>query len=227
MICSNIKDIWQRISEAAQKCGRQPEEIQLIAVSKRQETERIREAFQCGQTLFGENYLQEAAEKISRLDPSICWHFIGHLQSNKARQTAELFQVIETVDRFKIAQALNKHAVVLGKYLDILIQVNIGLEKQKSGIEPRYAEQLIRECMALEHLRVRGLMSIPPFTAHAENARPYFKALKDLSVQLTKKGLFSEFSPELSMGMSGDFTVAIEEGATLVRVGTAVFGERI
>lgn len=227
MICANLQVIRQKIAEAAERSGRNPADIRLLAVSKRHGPEKIREAFQCGQVLFGENYLQEAKDKIARLDPAISWHFIGHLQSNKAKTAVELFQMVETVDRLKIAQTLNKHATALGKCLDILIQVNIGREKQKSGVEPQDAGQLLQEVGKLEHLRVRGLMTMPPNTASPEESRPYFKALKTMAVQFTATGLFAKRTPvELSMGMSGDFIVAVEEGATLVRVGTALFGKR-
>ncbi len=227
MICAKLQVIRQQIAEAAGRSGRNPDDVRLLAVSKRQGLEKIREAFQCGQLLFGENYLQEARDKIARLDPAISWHFIGHLQSNKAKTAVELFQMVETVDRLKIAQALDNHAAALSRCLDILIQVNIGREKQKSGVEPQHAGQLIQEVGKLTHLRVRGLMAMPPYAASPEESRPYFKALKNLAGQFTAAGLFSPDSPvELSMGMSGDFIVAVEEGATLVRVGTALFGER-
>ncbi|NIA04825.1 MAG: YggS family pyridoxal phosphate-dependent enzyme [Proteobacteria bacterium] len=227
MICAKLQEIRQQIAEAAERSGRNPDDVRLLAVSKRQGLGKIREAFQCGQLLFGENYLQEARDKIARLDPAISWHFIGHLQSNKAKTAVELFQMVETVDRLKIAQALDNHAAALGRCLDILVQVNIGREKQKSGVEPQHAGQLIQEVGKLTHLRVRGLMAMPPYAASPEESRPYFKALKNLAGQFTAAGLFSQDSPvELSMGMSGDFIVAVEEGATLVRVGTALFGER-
>ncbi len=228
MICARLQVIRQQIAEAAVQSGRNPDDIRLLAVSKRHGPEKIQEAFQCGQVLFGENYLQEARNKIARLDPAISWHFIGHLQSNKAKTAVGLFQMVETVDRLKIAQALNNHAAEFGRCLDILVQVNIGHEKQKSGVKPQDAGQLIREVGKLKHLRVRGLMTMPPHTASPEESRPYFKALKTMSVQFTAQGLFSQNLPvELSMGMSGDFIVAVEEGATLVRVGTAIFGDRV
>lgn len=227
MICANLQVIRQKIAEAAERSGRNPDDIRLLAVSKRHGPDKVRKAFQCGQVLFGENYLQEARDKIARLDPSISWHFIGHLQSNKAKTAVELFQMVETVDRLKIAQALDNHAAALGRCLDILVQVNIGHEKQKSGVEPQHAGQLIQDVGRLRHLRVRGLMAMPPYAASPEESRPYFKALKTLSMQFAAQGLLSQNSPvELSMGMSGDFIVAVEEGATLVRVGTALFGER-
>ncbi len=227
MIGDNLDEIGSRIQATAIGCGRDPKEIRLVAVSKRMPVEAVTEAFQHGQTLFGENYLQDAKEKIGQLDPSLQFHFIGHLQSNKARMAAELFQVIETVDRLKIARALDKHAGILDKRLSILIQVNVGREKQKSGILPEKAEELLTALKPLTNLKALGLMTMPPYGRDAEESRPWFSKLKELSVQLANNGLFYDNSRvELSMGMSGDFTVAIEEGATLVRVGTAIFGAR-
>jgi len=203
-------------------------EIQLLAVSKRKDIEKINEAWQCGQNLFGENFVQEAESKIEQLDPAISWHLIGHLQSNKAKTAVRLFQLIETVDRMKLARTLDRHAAELNKLLDILVQVNIGQEPQKSGVLPHQAEQLIREIATLRHLRIRGLMTIPPFTDDPELSRPYFRALKKMADEFNKKGYFTPDAPLiLSMGMTADYTVAVEEGATLVRVGTAIFGERM
>lgn len=227
MICDNIQTIKEQIRAAALKSGRDPESVNIVAVSKRMDIDKIRQAAQCGQNLFGENYLQEAAEKITQLDKNLTWHFIGHLQSNKAKTAAELFQMVETVDRLKIARALDKHAGQLDKYLDILVQVNIGREQQKSGVAPEETEQLLRAIKELPNLRVLGLMAMAPYSPAPEASRPYFKQMRALVEQLKNKGLFyDEKSVRLSMGMSGDFTVAIEEGATHVRIGTAIFGER-
>jgi len=227
MICTNLEQIRSVIRETAIGCGRDPQEIKLVAVSKRMPVEMVSEAHQCEQMLFGENYLQDAEAKISRLSPSLRWHFIGHLQSNKAKMAAELFQMIETVDRLKIAQALDRHAGLLQKKLDVLIQVNVGGEPQKSGVLPEDAGDLFRAMQPLTNLRMRGLMTMPPYGREAEASRPWFQALKKLSVELAGENCFCDNKAvELSMGMSGDFKVAIEEGATLVRVGTAIFGER-
>ncbi|MCI5132661.1 MAG: YggS family pyridoxal phosphate-dependent enzyme, partial [Candidatus Electrothrix sp. EH2] len=176
---------------------------------------------------FGENYLQDAAAKINKLPSSLNWHFIGHLQSNKAKAAVEFFQMIETVDRLRIAQALDRHAGLLGKKLDVLVQVNIGKEVQKSGVLPEKAADLLRAMQPLSNLRVCGLMTMPPYGREPEASRPWFQALKTLSAQLAdEKYFYDNKAVELSMGMSGDFKVAIEEGATLVRVGTAIFGQR-
>ncbi len=227
MICDNLALIRSQIVQSAEKCGRNPNEIRLVAVSKRMPAEAVAEAIQCGQLIFGENYLQDAREKIEQLDDSLQWHFIGHLQSNKARLAAELFQVIETVDRLKIARSLDRHAGELDKILDILIQVNVGREPQKSGILPEDLMELIEKITPLANLRIRGLMTMPPYGREAEESRPWFRKLKQLSTELTEHGILKKDEPvELSMGMSGDFKVAIEEGATLIRVGTAIFGPR-
>ena len=227
MICTNLTTIKEKIIAAAHGCNRDPDDVRLVAVSKRMEVNLIQQACDCGQTLFGENYLQEAKGKINQLDKKLKWHFIGHLQSNKARQAAELFQVIETVDRLKIARLLDKHAGELGKKLDILVQVNIAGEQQKAGISPEGIRELLTNTSGLINLQVRGLMMIPPFSSTPEKNRHWFRKVKQLSVDLAQEELFHKNeSVELSMGMSGDFTVAIEEGATLVRVGTAIFGPR-
>lgn len=227
MICSNITKIKETIADAALRCGRDPGEITLLAVSKRMTASKIEEAFRCGQRYFGENFVQEAKEKINNLAPSISWHFIGHLQSNKARQAARLFTMIETVDRLKIARALNKYASELDKYLDILVQVNVGLERQKSGINPQNGEQFIQELATLKNLRIKGLMTMPPYSPDPEESRPHFRALKQMATEFQNKGFFTDnTSVVLSMGMTSDYIVAIEEGATLVRVGTGIFGKR-
>ena len=227
MIAANIEQIRSRIRAAALRSNRDPESVQLVAVSKRMPAEAVEAAQQCGQLLFGENYLQDAREKINQLDPGLQWHFIGHLQSNKAKTAAELFQVIETVDRLKIARLLNKHAASLNKSLDILIQVNVGREPQKAGILPEDAPALLREAQSFSNLNILGLMTMPPYGKQAEDSRPWFRKLKQLADACAEQGLFADNTAvQLSMGMSGDFTVAIEEGATLVRVGTAIFGQR-
>lgn len=227
MICENIRKVTEHIAAIARRCGRDPREIELLAVSKRMTAEQIGEAYRCGQHLFGENFVQEAIEKIPRLAPAIRWHFIGHLQSNKAKQVAGLFAMVETVDRLKLAFELNKHAAAGNRILDILVQVNVGLEPQKSGIPPQKVEQFLTELGTLKNLRVRGLMTIPPYAKDPEQSRPFFRAVRELTDHCRDRGLFADSSSVvLSMGMSGDYPVAIEEGATLLRIGTAIFGER-
>ncbi len=227
MICENLYRLKEKIAAIAERCGRDPRGIELLAVSKRMTAEQIREAYHCGQHLFGENFVQEAVEKIPQLAPSLRWHFIGHLQSNKARHAARLFAMVETVDRLRLAAELNKHAAACGRTLDILVQVNVGEEPQKSGIAPQNVEQFVTELGTLQHLRVRGLMTIPPYAVDPELARPFFRTLKELADRCRDRGLFADNnSVVLSMGMSGDYPVAIEEGATQLRIGTAIFGER-
>lgn len=226
-IRANLEEIRNRIDRAAGKVGRNPERIRLVAVSKMVAVEMLREAHACGQCLFGENYLQEAEIKIAELGPGYEWHFIGHLQSNKAAQAGSLFDLLETVDRLKIAVALDRSLAGSGKIMPVLLQVNIGREPQKSGVLPEEAAVLLRGLQELPNLRVGGLMVIPPFRDDSESVRPFFRATRELAAQLIDQGLLPPIDElELSMGMSGDYEVAVEEGATLVRVGTALFGSR-
>ena len=226
-IKENLARIQDRIVRAARKAGRDPDSIRLVAVSKRMAIDRIREAIDAGQRLFGENFIQEAQEKINLLPQDISWHFIGHLQSNKAKTAARLFNVIETVDRAKVAGLLARHAAADNRKIGVLIQVNIGREAQKAGVMPEDVEPLLHEITQYTSLVVKGLMTIPPFFPDQEQVRPYFRKMRQLAEELQRKGFFSgQQQVELSMGMSGDFEAAIEEGATLIRVGTAVFGER-
>lgn len=227
-IRDNLERIRRQMSAAALRAGRDPGSVRLVAVSKKVPLERLQEAVDAGQRLFGENYLQEALEKINRLPPDIGWHFIGHLQTNKAKLAASCFQAIETIDRLKLARALDRHLADLDRAMSVLIQVNIGREPQKSGVLPEEAEGLLRGMAGCSNLRIQGLMAMPPYCDDPEAARPFFRELRLLAAELADKGLLGGHGPvELSMGMSGDFEVAIEEGATLVRVGTALFGPRL
>ena len=219
----NVKD---RINKAAFKCGRDPESIHLVAVSKTISANRVREAIMAGVTTLGENYVQEARNKFNVLGTfPVSWHFIGHLQSNKAKYAVRLFDLIHSVDTHKLAHELNKQANKVNKIQDVLIQINISKEPSKSGSDIQNAANLIKDIVLLENLSVKGLMAMPPFFNNPEKARPYFTALRVLRDQIQKvfPGVVLN---ELSMGMTGDFEVAIEEGATLVRIGTAIFGER-
>lgn len=217
-----------RVHAAAHRAGREPDDVQLIAVSKMKSVEQIDEAFSCGQTVFGENYIQEASVKIAQLDPGIRWHFIGHLQSNKAAMAATMFDVVETIDRVKVARALNRTlAGPMARVLPVLIQINIGREPQKAGVTPENVVGLLLELQLLKNIRAQGLMAVPPYSADPEAVRPYFRKMRELSLALRDRGLLaSEGKMELSMGMSGDYETAIEEGATMIRVGTALFGDR-
>lgn len=228
MIQANLNRIYETIKETAMRVGRDPADIKLVAVSKNVDPDMIAEASACGQPLFGENYLQEAAAKIPSCPSNARWHFIGHLQSNKARQAVELFECIETVDSLKLAKALDKYAQMMQKPLSIFIQVNIGKEPQKSGIMPEEVLPFLRLAGIETNLKPHGLMTMPPYDPDPERSRPFFRQLREIFESARRQHLFADESrAELSMGMSGDFPVAIEEGATIIRVGTALFGQRI
>jgi PLP dependent protein len=224
LIAHNLEAVESAIVAACRKVGRDPGEVRLVAVSKTVDAGRILAAVTAGQNIFGENYLQEASGKIAVVGREVSWHLVGHLQTNKAKLAVALFDLIHAVDRLKLAQALEAAAASLDKVQDILIQVNHAGEDTKSGVAPEAAPELIQEVARLPHLNLCGLMTMPPWSADPEAARPYFSALRLLREQL--RDLTGLVLPELSMGMSGDFAVAVEEGATLVRVGTAIFGGR-
>lgn len=227
MIANNLRHLHKEIKIAAKNAGREPAEIKLVAVSKRFSAEKIIEACEAGQFLFGENYIQEVVQKKPLLPQNGRIHFIGNLQSNKAKIAAELCDMVETVDREKLGIALHKHCAKLGKTLEVLVQVNIGDDPHKSGVAKEQTASLIERLGELDHLRVCGLMTIPPLTNTPEESRVYFRNMRLLRDELKGQGLFNTIdTPELSMGMSGDYHVAIEEGATIIRVGTAIFGQR-
>lgn len=224
---NRIAQIQARIAHAAENCGRPPDDVKLVAVSKTKPVASIQQALDAGLVLFGENYIQESREKVNALAASPAqWHFIGHLQSNKAKYAVRLFDLIHSVDSEKLARELNKQAAKIGKIQPILLQVNISRETSKSGTSKEEAVDLVTRISTLESLSLRGLMTMPPFFDNPEKARPYFRELRELREHirgLTIPGIAME---ELSMGMTGDFEAAIEEGATLVRIGTAIFGGR-
>lgn len=223
---TRVDSIRTRIEKAASACGRNPANIRLVAVIKSVPIRLVREALEAGVTILGENYVQEARAKISELsDYPISWHFIGHLQSNKAKYAVRLFDLIHSVDTLKLASDLNKQAVKIKKIQDILVQVNISEEATKSGVSIQDTQQLLEDLSDLDHLAVKGLMTMPPFFNDPEKVRPFFAALRELRNRLGQR-LPHVTLNELSMGMTGDFEVAIAEGATLVRIGTAIFGER-
>ena len=223
-IAQNLKAVRAAIAAACHKAGRDAGSVRLVAVSKTVDLSLIQAAVDAGQDLFGENYLQEARDKIAVLGRQVSWHLVGSLQSNKARGAVELFDLIHAVDRGKLARALDAAAARLGQIQDVLIQVNQEGEATKSGVLPAAAPALLQEVARLPHLRVLGLMTMPPWFPDPEAARPYFRALRELRDRL--QDLSGLPLTELSMGMSGDYAVAVEEGATLVRVGTAIFGSR-
>jgi len=221
----NICSLLRRIADAAMQCGRDPEEVQLVAVGKTQPIEHIRHAIDAGAPIVGENYIQEAREKFDALvHMGIPWHFIGHLQSNKAKHAVRMFELIHSVDTLKLAGELDKQARKAGKIQPILLQVNISGEPTKSGIDEQQCLELVGNILPLENLQLQGLMTMPAFFDAPEKARPYFTALRMLRDRLNQQlGIALN---HLSMGMTGDFEVAIEEGATLVRIGTALYGGR-
>jgi len=225
-IAQNLEEVRQRLAAAARAVGRDPAEVRLVAVSKTVPGELLKEAVAADQRLFGENYLQEARGKILALGPGVNWHFVGHLQTNKAKAVVELFELIHSVDRVKLAQALEQAAARLDKIQEILLEVNLAGEASKTGAPPEEVPDLVREISRLPHLRLLGLMTMPPYFAEPERVRPFFRALRELRDRLRRQGATDSPLNELSMGMSGDFEVAVEEGATLVRVGTAIFGQR-
>jgi len=226
-IQENVERVRARIAAACRRVGRRPEEVKLIAVSKTVPPERIREAYQAGVRDFGENRVQEAEAKRPLLaDLDVTWHLVGHLQTNKARRARELFQWVHSLDSLRLAQKLEEHAGPDAIPLPALLEVNLGQEKTKSGVSEADVLQLAKQVAELPHLRVRGLMVIPPFFEEPERVRPYFCRLRELAQAIAAAHLPNVSMDELSMGMSHDFEVAIEEGATMVRVGTAIFGPR-
>ena len=222
-----ISEIHQRINRAAEKADRDPASVRLVAVSKTVSVEQVRMAIETGAGILGENYVQEAQEKFSALSAlSATWHFIGHLQRNKARHVVRIFDLIHSVDSTRLADELNKQAGKVNKTQPILIQVNLAGEKTKSGIPPEETETLVRHISTLPHLSLQGLMTMPPYFNAPEKVRPYFRQLKILRDRIIDMSIENIGMNELSMGMTGDFEVAVAEGATLVRVGTAIFGAR-
>lgn len=225
IIPKNLAMVRERIERAAKHVGREPREITLVAVTKEVDIKKIKEAVRGGVKVFGENYVQDAREKIEKLPHSkeLNLHFIGRLQKNKAKYAVELFDMIETVDSIELAKELSKRAKTK---LDVLIQVNLSKEETKGGVTENETLNLARKIAMLPNLSLRGLMTIPPFFENPEMARPYFTALRRLAEKIRRENIPGVVMKELSMGMSNDFEVAIEEGATIIRVGTAIFGER-
>ena len=227
-IAENFQRVRDRIERAAAACGRTPEDVALLAISKTFPAETISMAVAAGQRLFGENRVQEAESKIPRLGavPGLEWHLVGHLQSNKAHKAAGLFDFVHSVDSAKIAAKLSQSCIETGKRMSVLLQVDLGQEPTKSGAEPADIASIMESISTLEGIRVEGLMTIPPYFEDPELTRPYFVALRKLgeSLETERPGCLGH--RHLSMGMSHDFEVAIQEGATIVRIGTALFGSR-
>jgi pyridoxal phosphate enzyme (YggS family) len=223
IVAENIARIRERIYTQALKTGRKPEDILLVAVSKTVDSKRIQEAIESGITTFGESYPQEAREKIPQIGTGVNWHLIGHLQTNKVKYVVPLFTMIHSVDSLRLAREISAQAGKCGKTMEVLIQVKIGRDDAKAGAAPDELPQLIDEVSSLPGITLKGLMTIPPYFSDPEKSRPFFSALRDL-----RDKLFSTSPPSahLSMGMSDDFEVAIDEGATILRIGAALFGER-
>ena len=226
-ISSNVSLIRQRMEVACSRCGRDPRSVRLMAVSKTVTPERIRQALDAGVTLLGENYVQEAREKIPTVGHAAEWHMIGHLQTNKVKYVVNLFDWIHSVDRLELARELDKRAGQNNRRLNVLIEVNVSGEESKSGIEATEVLELVRQISLLSHINLCGLMTMPPYSDHPENSRPYFQALRKLRDDISAANIPGICMDELSMGMTDDFEVAIEEGATIIRVGRAIFGNRM
>ena len=229
-ISTNIARTQERIVTAARRAGRDPDEITLMAVSKTFPPDPIREAYAAGVRVFGENRVQEFAAKADLLRglADAEWHLIGHLQTNKAGKAVELFSAVDSVDSVRLAERLNSAAEKAGKTLSVLVEINVGGEEAKSGVAPGSGEleQILAGTSQWKNLQIRGLMTVPPYTDDPEGARPFFRQLREIRNQIAARSLPSVSMEVLSMGMSHDFEVAIEEGSTCVRVGTAIFGAR-
>ena len=226
MIKENLSIVKKNIDEAVKRGGRDKEEVNLIAVSKTKPVEMLKEAYDLGIRDFGENKVQEIMDKYDKLPSDIRWHMIGHLQTNKVKYIADKVYLIHSVDSLKLAGEISRQAVKVGRVIPILIEVNVAGEESKFGIRPDECESLIREIAGLPGITIRGLMTIAPYVDDPEENRAYFAQLKQLSVDITNKNIDNTSMSVLSMGMTGDYTVAIEEGAYYVRVGTGIFGER-
>lgn len=215
------------MAEAARKVGRDPKSVRLVAVTKTVPEDRIFQASRAGVTVFGESKIQEALQKISLIGyEGFEWHFIGHLQKNKVKFIFDAFELIHSVDSLSLAEAIHHGAIERGRVMPVLIQVNVSGEEAKFGVPPANLEDVLRRLSKLEGLQVKGLMTIPPYDPDPERSRPCFAQLRELARRIGEKNIENIELNELSMGMSSDYTVAIEEGATLIRVGTAIFGER-
>jgi len=225
-IAERLVEVREEIRAAALDAGRNPDEVQLVAVSKTRPATDVVAAFQAGQIIFGENYVQELRAKVSEVTEAVEWHFIGHLQSNKVKQIAGLVSMIHSLDRLSLAEEISRQWGRLSQSCDVLVQVNISGEVTKSGTTASDALQLVRDIAQLPNIRVKGLMTMPPFFDNPEAARPCFAGLRQLADLIDTEDIPGVEMKELSMGMSGDFVAAIREGATLVRVGTSIFGER-
>lgn len=225
-ICENLDQIRARIAAACADSGRNSADVRLVAVSKVKPARLIDEAFTAGQQIFGESYVQEFRDKAQAVTHPVEWHFIGALQSNKVKYLRGQVSLIHSVDRLSLAAEINRQWQKIDAVIPVLLQVNVGDESSKAGCDMAELDKLVRQVAALPHLQIQGLMCLPPYFADPELVRPFFRRLRELAANIEKQQIPRVIMKELSMGMSGDFEVAIEEGATLVRVGTAIFGER-
>ena len=223
-IAENLERVRKQIASAAAKSGRSPDEVELVAITKTHPAEKVREAIEAGQSLFAESRVQEARAKIPELPSNVRWHFVGHLQKNKVRQALPLFEMIHSVDSLALAQDINRIAEEEGLHPRILLEVNVAGEGKKFGFSPGKLRDQMEDLLALSRLSILGLMTIPPLAKESEASRKYFVQLRELRDRLQTE--FRVDFTQLSMGMTQDFPIAVEEGATLVRVGTAIFGER-
>ena len=223
-ILDNLERVREQIAQAAAKAGRDVKDVELVAIAKTHPAEKVREAVEGGQTLFGESRVQEARAKITELSSNIRWHFVGHLQKNKVRQALPLFEMIHSVDSFALAQDINRIAEEEGLFPRVLLEVNVAGEGSKFGFAPDDLREQMEMLLALPRLSIDGLMCIPPLAVESEDSRKFFVQVRELRDSLEKE--FNMKLPQLSMGMTQDFPIGIDEGATLVRVGTAIFGER-
>mgnify|MGYP000199589179 CR=1 FL=1 len=226
MLKENIEAVRKNIEKACEKSGRNPKDVLLLPVSKTKPVEMIQELYDLGIRSFGENYVQELCDKIDKLSDDINWHMIGHLQRNKVKYIVGKVAMIHSVDSIRLAEAISKEAVKKDVTVDILIEVNVGMEENKFGITVESAYEDIKEMAKLPNIAIKGLMTSAPFVENSEDNRKYFRQLKQLSVDIQSKNIDNVDMDELSMGMTGDYQVAIEEGATIVRVGTGIFGAR-
>lgn len=222
----NLRRVQERIAAAARRAGREPSEIVLVGASKSVDVERIRAAIEAGLQHIGENYAQEAWAKYQKIGDAVTWHFIGRLQTNKAKLVVRFCRFVQSLDRLALAEELDRRAKQVGRVIECLLEVNIGGEATKGGVPPEEVASFLRQISGLTNLRVVGLMAMPPYFPDPEDVRPYFRAMAELFERLKREAPLGVEMRYLSMGMSHDFEVAIEEGANIVRVGTAIFGPR-
>ena len=226
MITENLNTVRERMAQAARRAGRNPEDVVLIAASKGVDVERLNEGLSAGIRMLGESKVQEAMPKLQALGNKAEWHFIGHLQSNKVKYVVGAFTLIHSVDSIELSEEINSRAEKMGMIQNVLLEVNVSGEKGKFGVMPDKVNAITKAFSGLKHISLRGFMTVPPYSDDPEDARPYFRMLRELRDNAMHTGICTDDCRELSMGMSGDFEVAIEEGATMVRIGTAIFGVR-